>query len=388
MSEGKRLPERLLLGPGPSNVPLRVREAISRPLVGHLDPEFLKLMSELQELLRWAYRTKNRMTIPISGTGTAGMECAVYNFVEEGDAVLVGVHGYFGGRIAEMARRAGAEVTVVSSPFGEPLDVDALSQAADRVKPKVIAFVHAETSTGVLQPVQPIREICDRHGALLLADCVTSLAGHPLEVDEWGMDICFAGTQKCLNCPPGLAPLTASERAMQKLRARKSKVHSWYFDLSLLDNYWGEKRSYHHTAPIAMNNALREALLIVQEDGLEVRWDRHKRHHLALVAGIEALGLKMHVDPAYRLWPLNTVRVPSGIDEAAVRARLLSKFNLEVGAGLGDLAGKVLRIGLMGLNSSMENVLIVLHALEECLSQQGYSCPPGAGVRAASEALR
>ncbi|MEE8583684.1 MAG: aminotransferase class V-fold PLP-dependent enzyme, partial [Acidobacteriota bacterium] len=224
-------------------------------------------------------------------------------------------------------------------------------------------------------------------GALLLADCVTSLAGHPLEVDEWGMDICFAGTQKCLNCPPGLAPLTASERAMQKLRARKSKVRSWYLDLSLLDNYWGENRSYHHTAPIAMNNALREALLIVQEDGLEARWDRHKRHHLALVAGIEAMGLKMHVDPGYRLWPLNTVRVPSGIDEAAVRARLLSKFNLEVGAGLGDLAGKVLRIGLMGLNSSMENVLIVLHALEECLSRQGYSCPPGAGVRAASEAL-
>ncbi len=366
---------------------MRVREAISRPLVGHLDPEFLKLMSEVQDLLRWIFRTDNHMTLPVSGTGTAGMECAVYNFIEEGDAVVVGVHGYFGGRIAEMARRAGAEVTVVSAPFGEPLDVGALSQAADRVKPKVIAFVHAETSTGVLQPVQPIRQICDRHGALLLADCVTSLGGHPLEVDEWEIDICYSGTQKCLNCPPGLAPLTASEKAMQKLRTRRSKVRSWYLDLSLLDGYWGEHRSYHHTAPIAMNNALREALLIVKEDGLEARCERHKRHHLALVAGIEALGMRMHVDPNYRLWTLNTVQVPPGIDEAAVRARLLSKFNLEVGAGLGDLAGKVWRIGLMGINSSLKNVLIVLHALEECLRKQGYSCTPGAGVRAASEAL-
>lgn len=360
---------------------------MSRPLVGHLDPEFLKLMNQVQELLRWAFRTRNRMTIPISGTGSAGMECATCNFVDEGDAVLVGINGFFGGRMAECARRAGGEVTTVSSPFGEPLDIEALAEAAGRVRPKVVGVVHAETSTGVLQPLQPIREICDRHGALLLADCVTSLAGHPLEVDEWGVDICYSGTQKCLNCPPGLAPLTASERAVQKLLSRKTKVRSWYMDLRQLSNYWGSERSYHHTAPISMNYALREALLLVQEDGLETRWERHRRHHHALVAGVEAMGLKMHVAEGYRLWTLNTIAVPEGVDEAAVRGRLLSRFNLEVGAGLGDLKGKVFRVGLMGINSSAKNVLYFLYALEDCLRSIGCSCPAGAGVGAASKLL-
>lgn len=360
---------------------------MSRPLLGHLDPAFLNLMNEVQDLLRMVFRTENRMTIAVSGTGSAGMECAVSNFVEEGDSVLVGVHGVFGKRIAECARRAGGQVVEVSSPFGQPLDLDALAQAAEECRPRLIAAVHAETSTGVLQPLQPIREICDRNGALMLVDAVTSLAGHPLLIDEWEIDICYSGTQKCLNCPPGLAPLTASPKAMKKLQQRRTSVRSWYLDLSLLASYWGDDRAYHHTAPISMNYALREALQLIAEEGLQARWDRHRRNHEAFAAGIEAMGLRMHVQPEYRLWPLNTVAVPEGVDDAALRKALLDDFNIEIGGGLGDLKGKVWRVGLMGRNSSPSSILVVLHALEACLRRAGCECPPGQGVAAAAQAL-
>lgn len=379
-----RLPDRLLLGPGPSNVPHRVREAMSRPLLGHLDPEFLALMNEIQELLRQVFETDNRLTIPISGTGSAGMEAAVVNFVAPGDSVLVGVHGVFGGRIAECAERCGGDVTTVRASFGEPLNEKEMARAAEACRPKLIAVVHGETSTGVLQPTAPIRELCARFDALFMVDCVTSLAGHPVGVDRSRIDICYSGTQKCLNCPPGLAPITVSDRARQQFVDR---CPSWYLDLKLVSSYWGSERTYHHTAPISMNYALREALAMVMEEGLEGRWSRHATHHRALVAGIEALGLEMHVHPDFRLHPLNTVRVPDGVDDAQLRSQLLKQFNLEIGGGLGELKGKVWRVGLMGENSRAETVLSFLYALERCLKSQDYPCTAGAGVAAAAEFL-
>lgn len=379
-----RLPDRLLLGPGPSNVPHRVREAMSRPLLGHLDPEFLALMNEIQELLRQVFETDNRLTIPISGTGSAGMEAAVVNFVAPGDSVLVGVHGVFGGRIAECAERCGGDVTTVRASFGEPLNEKEMARAAEACRPKLIAVVHGETSTGVLQPTAPIRELCARFDALFMVDCVTSLAGHPVGVDRSRIDICYSGTQKCLNCPPGLAPITVSDRARQQFVDR---CPSWYLDLKLVSSYWGSERTYHHTAPISMNYALREALAMVMEEGLEGRWSRHATHHRALVAGIEALSLEMHVHPDFRLHPLNTVRVPDGVDDAQLRSQLLKQFNLEIGGGLGELKGKVWRVGLMGENSRAETVLSFLYALERCLKSQDYPCTAGAGVAAAAEFL-
>lgn len=382
-----RLPDRVLMGPGPSNVSHRVREAMSRPLVGHLDPTFLALMNEIQDRLRRVFQTSNPLTVPISGTGSAGMECAVSNFVDEEDSVLVGVHGVFGGRIADCARRAGGKVSVVEAEWGTPLDPVRLAEEASRCRPRLIAVVHAETSTGVLQPLAPIREICERHDALFLVDAVTSLGGHPVSVDDHGIDICYSGTQKCLSCPPGLAPLSISEKARARLSERRTPVRSWYLDLNLLAGYWGQERSYHHTAPISMNYALHAALGEVLEEGLEARWDRHRLHHQALVAGIQAMGLQMHVDQAYRLWPLNTVRIPSGVDDASVRTRLLKDFQLEIGGGLGALKGKVWRVGLMGETSRPSNILFFLHALERCLRGQGFDCAPGAGAAAASGSL-
>ncbi len=379
-----KLPERLLMGPGPSNVPARVLTAMSRPLLGHLDPAFVRLMNEIQELLRRVFETENRLTVPISGTGSAGMQTAVNNLVSPGDSVLVGVHGVFGGRIADCADRCGGEVTTVRAPFGEPLDEKALARAADECRPRLIAVVHAETSTGVLQPLQPIREICDRHDALLLVDCVTSLAGHPVGVDRLGVDAAYSGTQKCLSCPPGLSPLTLSERARERLIPHNQ---SWYFDLKLISSYWGQERTYHHTAPISMNYALREALAIVAEEGLERRFERHRLHHEALVAGVEALGLEMHVHPGFRLHPLNTVRVPGGVDDARLRAQLLEEFDLEIGGGLGELKGRVWRVGLMGENSRPRPLLYFLYALEKCLRTQGLQVTAGAGVQAAAERL-
>ncbi len=356
-------------------------------MVGHLDPEFLELMNRIQAQLRALFGTTNQLTIPVSGTGSAGMEAAVVNFVEEEDPTLVCVNGVFGLRLVEEMRRAGANCSSVSVPFGQAPDLAALRREALRTRPKVIAVVHAETSTGVLQPIEPIREICDEVGALLLVDCVTSLAGHPVMVDEWGIDICYSGTQKCLSCPPGLAPITVSRRALETLEKRAKPCQSWYLDLNLVRNYWGADRSYHHTAPISMNYALNEALNLIFEEGLESRWIRHHRHHLALVKGLEAMGLEMLVDPDHRLWTLNTVVIPNGVDDNALRFHLLHEFNLEIGGGLGDLKGKVWRVGLMGESSRPENIFRFLHALEGGLREQGFRAEPGAGVKAASETL-
>ncbi len=375
------------MGPGPSNVSPRVLEAMSRPLVSHLDPEFVCIMNEIQDLLRQVFQTSHPLTIPISGTGSAGMEASVVNFVEEGDSVLVGVNGVFGQRLAENVRRCGGDCTLIFAKFGEPLNETDMAQAAEKCRPKIIALVHAETSTGVLQPVQPVREICNRFGSLLLVDTVTSLGGHPVAVDSWGIDICYSGTQKCLSCPPGLSPFTMSSRAAERLKRRTSKCRSWYLDLDLVQAYWGKERTYHHTAPISMNYALKESLLIVLEEGLESRWERHERNHRALVSGIEAMGLSMHVSPEYRLWSLNTLKVPNSIDDIKVRNQLLSEFNLEIGGGLGELKGRVWRVGLMGETSRSQNVLYFLDALEKCLHSQGFRAAEGAGVRAASEHL-
>jgi alanine-glyoxylate transaminase/serine-glyoxylate transaminase/serine-pyruvate transaminase len=387
MNEDFSPPQRILMGPGPSNVNPKVLEGMSKPVIGHLDPQFVKLMNEVQQLLRKVFQTSNQLTIPISGTGSAGMEAAVANFVEEGDAVLVGVHGVFGQRLAEEARRCRAQVTTVEAPFGEPLQPEALKAAAEACRPKVLAVVHAETSTGVLQPLKPIREICDQYEVLLLVDSVTSLGGHPVAVDNWGIDICYSGTQKCLSCPPGLSPFTASEKAVEHLQARESKCQSWYLDLSMVCQYWGEERTYHHTAPVSMIYGLREALKLVVDEGLQTRWNRHQKNHLGLVAGIEAMGLKMHVAEEFRLWSLNTVAIPEAVDDLQVRQQLLSDFNIEIGGGLGELQGKVWRVGLMGETSRSRNILYFLHALERCLQSQGHHCPGGAGIAAASEIL-
>ncbi len=378
---------RILMGPGPSNVSTRVLEAMSRPVIGHLDPEFLELMNRIQAQLRDLFRTSNRLTIPVSGTGSAGMEAAVLNFVDEGDPVLVCINGVFGMRLAEIARRAGARCSTVSVPFGLPLDADAVREAALRERPRLIAMVHAETSTGVLQPIAPIREICDEVEALLLVDTVTSLGGHPVLVDDERIDICYSGTQKCLSCPPGLSPVTVSPRAEERLGSRTRPCRSWYLDLSLVRSYWGEERTYHHTAPISMNYALFEALRVIEEEGLEARWDRHRRNHEALVAGLEAMGLQMAVAPESRLWSLNALRIPDGVNDLSVRQQLLSRFNLEIGGGLGELKGKIWRVGLMGETSRPENILYFLHALENCLRQQGFAASSGAGLTAAAERL-
>jgi len=375
------------MGPGPSNVNPRVLDGMSRPMIGHLDPEFLQLMDVVQKLLMQVFQTSNQLTIPISGTGSAGMEASLVNFVEEGDSVLVGVNGVFGQRLADEAKRCRGEVTTVDTAFGEPLASEDILHAAEHCKPKIIAVVHAETSTGVLQPLEPIREICDKFDSLLLVDTVTSLGGHPVAVDSLGIDICYSGTQKCLSCPPGLSPFTASQRAVDRLQTRTTQCQSWYLDLSMVSQYWGNERTYHHTAPISMIYGLKEALAIVAEEGLQKRWNRHQKNHLGLVAGLEAMGLKMHVAPDFRLWSLNTVVIPDGVNDLEVRQELLSDFKIEIGGGLGPLKGRVWRVGLMGESSRSQNVLYFLHALERCLVKQGFQCSMGAGVAAASEIL-
>lgn len=379
-----RPPFRRLLGPGPTNVAPRILDALAQPVIGHLDPAYLQIMDEIQQQLRRTFQTSNPITIPISGTGSAGMEASVVNFVQSGDSVLVGSNGFFGRRIAECVRRCGGVVSEVLAKYGDPLDTGALAKAAEQCRPKIIAVVHAETSTGVLQPLEPIREIASRYDSLLLVDAVTSLGSLPLRIDEMGVDICYSCTQKGLGCPPGLAPITVSKRAERVLRNRPT-CQSWYLDLTMLGSYWGSERVYHHTAPISLNFALQAALRMVLEEGLEKRWGRHRDNHRALVAGIEALGLTMHVAPENRLWSLNTVRIPDGVEDVRLRAQLLQDFNLEVGSGLGELKGAIWRVGLMGENSSPEIVLYFLYALEKCLKAQGFSCEPGSGVQAATE---
>jgi alanine-glyoxylate transaminase / serine-glyoxylate transaminase / serine-pyruvate transaminase len=374
-------PKRVLLGPGPSPVEDRVLEAMAASVLGHLDPLFLRCMDDIQEMLRYVFETDNRVTVPISATGSAGMEAALVNVIEPGDEVVVCIHGVFGERMLDIVERAGGKPVIVRAEWGHAIERKDIVRALDSCKPRALAIVHAETSTGVLQDLTGLGELVHDRGALLIVDAVTSLGGHPVGVDRNGIDICYSGTQKCLGAPPGLSPITFSERALERIRARHTKVQSWYLDITMVERYWGSDRTYHHTAPISMNYALREALRIVCDEGLEARWRRHELNHNALVAGIEAMGLEMNVAPEHRLWSLNAVRVPEGVDDTRVRGRLLNDSNIEIGGGLGPLKGKIWRIGLMGSGSSRENVLLVLDALHRALDAEGYSCP--SGVKAA-----
>jgi len=380
-------PARLLLGPGPSQVHPRVLRAMSAPLVGHLDPAFVAMMEDVKSLLRWVFATKNALTLPVSGTGSAGMECCVVNLVEPGDEVIVGVNGVFGTRMAEVAERAGASVTRVEAPWGCVIRPQQLADALARTKrPKLVGVIHAETSTGAWQPIEEIAALVRKHEALLLTDCVTSLGGVPVEIDAWGVDAAYSGTQKCLSCPPGLSPVTFGPRALEAVARRRHKVQSWYLDVTLLQQYWGEDRVYHHTAPISMNYALREALRIVAEEGLEARFARHRRNHESLAAGLGALGLALAAEEGHRLPMLNAVTVPAGVDEARVRSRLLADDGIEIGGGLGPMKGRVWRIGLMGESSRRESVLSVLAALEVALAAEGHRVTPGAALAAAQGA--
>jgi alanine-glyoxylate transaminase/serine-glyoxylate transaminase/serine-pyruvate transaminase len=379
-------PSRLLLGPGPSMVHPRVLRALSTPLVGHLDPAFLAVMNDIQTLLRQVFVTGNRFTIAISGTGSAGMEAAIVNLVEPGDAVVVGVNGVFGTRLATVVERCGGKAIRVEAPWGEIIDANAVEAALRRAGPvKAVALVHAETSTGAWQPIEAIGELCRAHNTLFVVDAVTSLGGAPVEVDRWGIDVCYSGTQKCLSCPPGLSPFTVSERGLAAMKNRRTPCQSWYLDMGLVADYWAEQtRAYHHTAPISMLYALREALRLVEEEGLAARFARHRLNSDALVAGLEALGLSPLPPAGHRLPMLTCVTVPPHIDEAAVRAQLLQTFGIEIGGGLGPLKGKVWRIGLMGESSTEANVLTLLNALEEIGIRGGWLASPGVALQAAA----
>lgn len=376
---------RILLGPGPSNLHPRVLKAMATPLVGHLDPDFLKIMNETMDLLRFTYQTENRLTLPVSGTGSAGMEACLCNLIEPGDEVVVGVNGLFGERMCDVAGRCGANVRRVEAEWGRIIEPEQLEATLKQKRVKIVALVHAETSTGVLQPLDEISRLSREYGALLLIDTVTSLGGCPVMVDRWKIDAAYSGTQKCLSAPPGLAPITMSSSALELVKGRKSKVQSWYFDLSLVERYWGEERVYHHTAPVSMIYALREALRLIQEEGLEEGFARHERNHRALIAGLKALGLELSSQEGHRLWMLNAVRIPPSIDDLKVRRRLLQEFGIEIGGGLGPLKGKIWRIGLMGYSSSLSNVLLVLSTLERVLAAEGHRLELGAAVAAAQQ---
>ena len=376
---------RLLLGPGPSDVHPRVLTAMATPLLGHLDPQFLQIMNETQEMLRLAFGTKNALTFPVSGTGSAGMETCVVNLIEPGDKMVVCVNGVFGQRMTDVAGRAGAQVTPLERPWGEVFDPQQIREVLQKVKPKVLGIVHAETSTGAWQPLAEIGKLCREHDTLLLADCVTSLGGVPVNLDECGVDAAYSGTQKCLSAPPGMAPVSFSQRGVDAINARKTKVQSWYLDMTMVQRYWNEERFYHHTAPITMVYALREALRLVHEEGLEPRFARHVKNHQALKAGLAALGIGYATAEGHQLPQLNAIKIPAGVDDLAVRKQLLATFGIEIGGGLGDFKGKVWRIGLMGHASRPNNVLLVLAALEQCLLTQGAKINPGAGVAAAEK---
>ncbi|HZT29349.1 MAG TPA: alanine--glyoxylate aminotransferase family protein [Bryobacteraceae bacterium] len=380
-----RPPARLLLGPGPSMVAPRVYQALAQPIVGHLDPYFFEVAEEVRKLLGYVFSTNNAFNLAISGTGSSGMEAAVANFAEPGRKFAVLVNGFFCERITEMARRQGAEVVRLEKPWGEVFDEQEAREFIRREKPRVVAYVQAETSAGAFQPGKAICEAAHEVDAVVIADCVTSLGGMPVLVDETGIDIAYSCSQKGLSCPPGLAPVTVSPRALERLRTRPAPPHSWYLDLQLLDTYYSG-RKYHHTASATMLYALREALVLIREEGIEKRWDRHRRNHQAFVAGIEAMGLRMHVAEGRRLWTLNTPRVPEGVDDAKVRKRLLEEDGIEIAGGFGPLAGKVFRIGLMGASSTPENVLLILEKLERALRAEGFR-PTESGRSAAEQAL-
>ncbi len=363
-------PRRVLMGPGPSDVPQRILDAMARPTIGHLDPRFVDLMEEIKTMLRYAFQTENALTFPLSAPGSAGMEMCFVNLVEPGDKVIVCVNGVFGGRMLENVKRSGGVPLVVEDAWGAPVDT-AKVEAAFAAHPdaKLLAFVHAETSTGAQSDAAELSRIAQRRGALTIMDCVTSLGGTPVRIDAWGIDAAYSGSQKCLSCTPGLSPVTFSEKAIARIKTRKTPVQSWFLDLNLVLGYWQSagKRTYHHTAPVNPMYGLHEALVMLCEEGLEQAWQRHARNHEKLKAGLEALGLKFVVAEPYRLPQLNAVSIPEGVDDAAVRSRLLNEFNLEIGAGLGALAGKVWRIGLMGYASRAENVEFCVNALSKLL---------------------
>ena len=379
-------PPRLLLGPGPSLVHTRVLRALSLPLLGHLDPIFLNVMNDIQCSLRGVFETNHPFTIAISGTGSAGMEASIVNLVEPGDSVIIGINGVFGTRLASVVERCGGKAIRVEAPWGECIQPEAVEQALARSGPvKAVAVVHAETSTGVQQPLEDIAALCRSHGALFVVDAVTSLGGLPVGVDRLGIDVCYSGTQKCLSCPPGLSPFTMSERALAAVKGRRTPCQSWYLDMGLISEYWAEgSRAYHHTAPISMLYGLREALRLVEEEGLTVRYRRHQINSDALLAGLEELGLTPLPPAGYRLPMLNCVTVPAHIPEADIRTGLLSRYGIEIGGGLGPLKGKVWRIGLMGESSTEANVLTLLNALEALFLEGGWLNTPGAALQAAS----
>ncbi len=383
-------PQRVLMGPGPSDVSPRVLEAMSRPTIGHLDPVFVSMMDEMKVLLKYAFQTENELTMPVSAPGSAGMETCFVNLVEPGDKVIVCQNGVFGGRMKENVERTGGIAVMVQDDWGRAVDPqklkDALKANSDA---KVVAFVHAETSTGAQSDAKTLVEIAHQHDCLAIVDAVTSLGGTPLKVDEWNIDAIYSGTQKCLSCTPGLSPVSFSKNTQEKIKNRKTKVQSWFMDLNLVMGYWGgaTKRAYHHTAPINALYGLHEALVILQEEGLQNSWARHQKNHLALRAGLEAMGLNFVVPEAERLPQLNAISVPDGVDEAAVRAILLSDYQLEIGAGLGAMAGKVWRIGLMGHASNPRNVLLCLSALDDVLGRVKAPIKRGVAVDAANKKL-
>lgn len=360
-------PIRTLLGPGPSPVNQRVLDALALPVVGHLDPKFLEIMDQSMAMLREVFQTKNRLALPMSGTGSAGMETCFVNLLEPGDGVLIGVNGVFGTRMVDVAQRCGAQVDQIDAEWGTALDAQKFKDALAKKKYKLVALVHAETSTGVLQPMDDIAKLVRDSGALLLVDAVTSLGGAPVRVDELGIDACYSGTQKCLGCPPGLSPVTLSERAIEVIRNRKSKVQSWYLDLSMIEKYWGSERVYHHTAPISMNYALHESLRIVLEEGLEKSWQRHRRVHEAFVKEMRKLEIEPAVAESIRAPMINAIKIPDGADDAKVRTTLYDDFNIEIGAGLGPLKGKIWRVGLMGHGVREENVETLSKALKQLI---------------------
>ena len=384
-------PVRTLMGPGPSDVHPRITSAMARPTIGHLDPAFVGMMDEVKQMLQYAFQTENRLTIPVSAPGSAGMETTFVNLLERGDKAIVCQNGVFGGRMRENVERCGATPIMVEDEWGKPVDPqkveDALKANPDA---KLLAFVHAETSTGARSDADILCQLAHDHDTLTLVDAVTSLGGCELKVDEWGIDAIYSGTQKCLSCTPGISPISFSDRAVDIITTRNSKVQSWFLDTNLVMGYWGPnaKRAYHHTAPVNALYALHESLVILQEEGLEKSWARHAHNHLALRAGLEAMGLAFVVDEAHRLPQLNSVTIPAGVDEAAVRSRLLNEFNLEIGAGLGTLAGKVWRIGLMGYSSRAENIFLCLSSLEAVLSDMGADITTGVALEAAQAAMK
>jgi len=382
--KSRRVPEKILLGPGPTPVEGRILRAMAEPTLGHLDRDFVAIMDETRDLLRMVFQTGNDLTVAMSGTGSAGMETACVNMIERGDKAIICSHGVFGSRMQDVAGRCGAEVVEVNAPMGRPIDPGDVERAV-KANPdaKFLGIVHAETSTGVLQPLDEIANLAHMAGMFMIVDAVTSLGGMEVPVDRLGLDMVYSGSQKCLGCPPGLAPVTVGPRAVEHIKGRKTKVQSWYLDLTMIMRYWGQERFYHHTAPVNMIYGLNEGLRVIAEEGLEARFARHRKNAESLWAGLEALGLELLVEPAYRLPSLTSVRMPVGVDESVVRGRLMEEYSIEVGSGLGDLKGKIIRIGLMGSGSSRKNVVLLLSALGAVLSGEGFANDVGAAIEEA-----